>query len=43
MTESAKYEDAPTHTVSAGGVDFAYRELTRLILDEPLVGREAEG
>src|SRR5438067_11461750 len=21
------YKDAPTHTVSAGGVDFAYREL----------------
>src|SRR5690349_6772962 len=21
------YKDAPTHTISAGGVDFAYREL----------------
>ena len=26
MTVSATYEDAPTRTVSAGGVDFAYRE-----------------
>jgi pimeloyl-ACP methyl ester carboxylesterase len=27
VTESATYEDAPTRTVSAGSVDFAYREL----------------
>jgi pimeloyl-ACP methyl ester carboxylesterase len=27
VTVSATYEDAPTRTLSAGGVDFAYREL----------------